>query len=260
VGHEDIEPGSLITGFDHLAPVDDKTCQAQVEINLQANIPDIISRRTLAVIANGPSAKSADLKMIYPTLALNGSMEMFTDLGLAPTYWAVCDPQERVADLLPDNPPKETVYLVASKCHPAVMKKLKGRKVYLWHISDHMALGKSHVAPCCSVTMSVCWLMFRLGYTDFEFWGWDGCFIDGKHHAGASEWGDAPILHMNFGGKVEDGEVIGGKTFTTTRSWAAEAKGAEQFFQLAKYFDIGIKIHGDGMFECARKVLMDEAA
>ncbi len=110
------------------------------------------------------------------------------------------------------------------------------------------------------MTISAAWLMHWIGYTDFEFWGWDGCFLEGKHHAiGNADWSHLPILHLNYGGTDENGEIIGGRTFSTTRSWAAEAKAAEQFFNLAHYFDIGIKINGDGMFECARKFLMDKA-
>lgn len=223
---------------------------------------EAVTRRSLTIVANGPTARSADLIRLADseTLALNGSLKLFTDYGLAPTYWAACDPQAKVADFLPDNPPAETVYLVASKCHQSVFEKLKGRDVRLWHLMDHPAEGRSRIALASSVTISASWLMHRMGFTDFEYWGWDGCFLDGRHHASSNEPFPVPVLHLNYGGDIESGEVIGGRTFATTRTWAAEAKGAEQFFQLADYFDIGIKINGDGMFECARQAIMALAA
>ena len=219
-------------------------------------LPEAVTRKHLNVIANGPSALLADLPNLTPTLALNGSIKLFTDAGLAPTYWAGCDPQAVLADYLPENPPESTVYFVASKAHPSVFEKLKGRDVRVWHLMDYPAERCSRIALAVSVTISATWLMHRLGFTDFDYWGWDGCFMDGRHHASDdSSWGDAP-LHINYGGKIVDGEVLGGRTFATTRSWASEALSAEQFCQLAKYFDIGVKLHGDGMFKCAIEAIL----
>jgi hypothetical protein len=169
----------------------------------------------------------------------------------------VCDPQAIVADFLPEHPPRETIYLVASKCHPAVFEKLEkaGCNVRIWHLPDHPTPGKSHVALCSTITLCATWLMYRLGFTDFDYYGWDGCFMDGRHHAvGDADWGDPP-LHLNYGGEIEGHEIVGGRTFATTRSWALEAEGAQQFFQLAKYFDIGVVLHGDGMFRYAKEFM-----
>lgn len=258
---DDIEPGMEITGFDYILPVNAETCQAQISSSLTRDLSEAVPRRSLTIIANGPTANNVDLRTVKgPTMALNAALSLFVEQGLAPTYWACCDPQALVADFIPDNAPMDTVYLVASKCHPSVFRKLQGRDVRLWHLLDHPAEGRARIALASSVTISASWLMNRLGFTDFEYWGWDGCFLDDRHHAVGEGEFPIPVLHMNYGGKFENGEVIGGRTFSTTRTWAAEAKGAEQFFQLAEYFDIGIKINGDGMFECVRQSLLDVAA
>lgn len=255
-----IAPGTEIVGFNYILPVDDKTTREQINSSLWRGFPDAVKRRGLTIIANGPTARGADLLNIKgPTLALNGSIRLFMDQGVVPTYWAACDPQAIVADFLPDNPPEDTIYLVSSKCHPSVFEKLKHRSVWLWHVNDLRTESRSHIPPSSSITITASWLMHRLGFTDFEYWGWDGCFLDGRHHASSNEDFPVPVLHMNFGGEVRGEDVIGGRTFATTKTWAAESKGAEQFFQLAKYFDIGIKINGDGMFECVRKSLLDAA-
>lgn len=254
---EEIAPGTIISGFDVRVPVDTVTCAQQIASNLSRGFPDVVSRRKLTVIANGPSALEVDLKAIEgPTLALNGSMKLFLDQDVVPTYWAACDAQAMVADFLPDNPPMETSYLVCSKCHPDVLAKLAGRRVRLWHLSDSDLVGKVRIATASSVTMSAMWLLHRIGFTDFDVWGWDGCFMNGRHHASdASDW-DVPVQKINYGGVVENDEIIGGRTFETTRTWAVEANSAIQFFQLAKYFDIGLTIHGDGMFKHAREFIL----
>ncbi len=255
---DEIPQGAVIE-FDYLLPVDEETCRQQVTDSLKRHIPDAVMRRKLTIIADGPSAKDVDISRIHgPILAVNRAIHLFTDKGTWPAYWAACDAQELVADFLPARPPHETIYYVASKCHPAVFQKLKNNNVQLWHISDHRSENRWHIAPSSSVTITACWLMTRLGFTDFEFWGWDGCFMDGKHHASNNDdWSAVHTISLNYGGKIEGDDVIGGRVFTTTHTWAAEAKGAEQFFQLAEYFDIGLKINGDGMFECARKFLME---
>lgn len=257
---EEIPPGSIIAGFSAVLPCSDEVCQANIAVNLQRGLTEAVQRRNLVVVANGPSANyTAWASMAgLETLALNGSIRLFTDKGLAPTYWACCDPQEIVADFIPEEPPTDTIYFVASKCHPAVFEKLKGRDVRVWHLKDYAAAGRSRIVLASSVTISATWLMHRLGYTDFEYYGWDGCFMDGLHHASdSSSWCGAPLL-INYGGEVVDGEVVGGRTFPTTRSWAFEASGATQFFQLAEYFDIEVTIHGDGMIRAARDYLLQK--
>lgn len=256
---DEISPGTVIGGFSIKTPVADALCSAQVAETLKRRLPEAVIRQRLIVVANGPSAKNAVADHWWvesQTLALNGALKLFLDQDQAPTYWACCDPQALVADFLPDDPPEHTTYLVASKCHPAVFEKLKHRKVLVWHLPDYPAEGRSHIAQCSSVTLSATWLMHRLGFTDFEYWGWDGCFMDGRDHANGGGQMPSEVIHINYGGKLENGEVIGGQTFQTTRTWAAEAKGAEQFFQLARYFDIGVTLHGGGMFKAAQELIL----
>lgn len=254
---EAIPVGSIISDFEYIPPLNDDVCKSQIAASLKRNLPDAVRRQKLNIIAGGPSAAKAKLwQMDGPVLALNSAIRLFKETGLYPKYFAACDPQEMVADLLPDSPPYDTIYLIASKCHPSVFQKLKGRDVRLWHLRDYDADGRSRIALCPSVTLSATWLMHRMGYTDFEYYGWDGCFMDGKHHAAVDDdWSSFEHLEVNYGGKIEGSEVIGGKTFLTTRSWVAEAKAAEQFFQLADYFDLRLTIHGDGMFAHARDFL-----
>lgn len=257
---DDVPTGAVIEGFQAILPVSDDVCRQQIAANIARGLPEAIRvRQRLAIIANGPSARDVDLsELTCPTLAVNGSISLFEAQGIYPTYWACCDPQARVADLLPPYPPEDTIYFVASKCHPSVFDKLRYRSVRIWHLTDYPVAGKLNIATCSSITMSAAWLMYRRGYTDFEFYGWDGCFMDGQHHASdASSWGEPP-LYINYGGKVVGEQVIGGRNFPTTRSWAAEAHNAQQFFSLAKYFDIGVKIHGDGMFKAAQEFMFNQ--
>lgn len=189
----------------------------------------------LTIIANGPTARLAPLK--GPTLAVNGALRVFTDQGLAPTYWAACDPQALVADFLTEAP-EQTIYLIASSCHPAVFEALKGRKVWIWHTDDastwDMVENRNPVMAVASITLSALDLMSKLGFRRFEMWGWDGCYVDGRSHATDQE---------SISDRVT--VVMGGKTFATTKSWCNEAQCAKGYFDLVPY---DIRINGGGMF------------
>lgn len=259
---DDIEPGTIIAGFEPRLPTDDETCKRHVAENIGRDLREAVSRRKLTVIANGPSALlyfGQQPQFLSPVLALNGALGACLEHGVRPDYWAACDPQALVADFLPADPPNDLTYLVASKCHPLVFDKLRGRDVLIWHLKDQACEGRLRIPPSCSVTMSAMWLMHRMGYTDFDIWGWDGCWLDDRHHAGSGNIGTThEPIHANLGGVLAaDGEVTGGRVFKTTRSWLAEMQAAEQFFHLADYFDLGITIHGDGMMRAALNATLE---
>jgi hypothetical protein len=256
--HADVQPGDRITGFTPILPVDAATCALQVSENLALGLPEMFVREQLHVVANGPSARDYFAqKPAGRSLAVNGALGEFLRRGRLPTFWAACDGQEKVADFIPDDPPRGIRYLVCSRCHPRVFEKLKGRDVMIWHVKDEGAQGRLRIAQSCSVTMTAAWLFIRKGVTDFDFWGWDGCWIDGEHHAGAGEVSE-DLVNINFGGEAIGDEIVGGRTFQTTRSWAAESVAAEQFFHLAEYLDLRVTIHSDGLMKITQDGVLKE--
>ncbi len=216
----------------------------QVRHALTLGYPDLgvcpVRPERLQVIANGPSALSAPLTGV--TMALNGSLKLFTSRGLAPTFWAACDPQELVADFLADAP-METIYLVCSKCHPAVFEKLNGRTVILWHQDDEATweLVKDRDATMIvpSITTSTFELAGRLGFRSTDYWGWDGCYVDGLNHAVSQ----AHVEHV-----VEN--QVGDRVFVTTPVWMFEAMIASNRLEV---FGWNITMHGDGMIEAVMR-------
>lgn len=248
----EILPGTQIDGFVPIVPCNDKTCMEQMAVNILRGLPEALPpRKKLRIIANGPSALDVDLRAIKAhTLALNGSIKLFADQGVAPTYWCACDPQECVADFIPDNPPEETVYLLASKLHPKVFEKLKNRRVEVFHVGDYKVSDKQHIVCAATITLCATWLMHRRSrYSDFEYDGWDGCLLKGKHHASVDEI-------------REEAEVTAtwdGIPFPSSKSWLAELQAAQEFFAVAEYFDMNIKINGDGLFAYAFKKSKEKA-
>lgn len=220
--------------FQIRTPVDDEGLRANVISALARDLPELgwapLRDDRLKVVAGGPSARHASLD--GPTLALNGALGLFGRKG--PNWWAGCDPQAHLADFLKD-PPQDTVYLVASKCHPAVFDALAKRKVVLWHVWEPMTADlfedRDSVLAGTSVTICAFELMGMLGFRHFETWGWDGCYVGGAHHA-------LPQAHA----AVDIENTVGGQVFSTTTTWALEAQDAWN-----KLKDLDIDIRGGGM-------------
>ena len=223
--------------FEIKTPVADDGLVANVRHSLSLGLPELCrlppSTRQLSVIANGPTAWGAEFGG-NPTLAVNGALRLFTDRNAAPNYWIGCDPQAHLADFL-KRAPQSTTYLVASKCHPSVFEALKGRRVILWHVDDlatwDLVQDRDAISTAVSVTICAFEVMERLGFSRFETWGWDGCYIDGRDHA-------SPQAHR----AIDIENDVGGKVFQTTTTWALEAQDAWN-----KLRGANIDIRGGGM-------------
>lgn len=238
--------------FDVRTPLDGETLVRHVEHALTLGHPELRDFEypwagPLKVIANGPSARHAPLD--GHTLAVNNSLKLFTDQGLAPTYWAGCDPQEHLADFLTEAP-ESTTYLVASKCHPRVFEALKGKNVILWHVHDEPTRKLTEdlfpVCRACSITLCSFELMARLGWRKFDVWGWDGCVMDGIDHAAPQDWKGEHV-------QIEVSDGTDAKTFTSTASWALEANDA---ILALRGFPFDIHIHGGGMIGAILKIYL----
>lgn len=273
-----------------LAPVNfvvETPCRDEVPGNIEhalsLGLPEADAEplKRLTIIANGPSAKDAPLD--GETVALNGALKLFFNTGRVPTYWAACDPQrDYVLEFLDVPLSKETIYYVGTKCHPDVFKRLEGYDVRLWHISDYPAPKPIRAVPTgCSVTLVALGLFRRLGYRAFDVWGWDGCYVDGEHHAAptadystendlsvtigatqisyprtldgveAHRWktmkGIAKKLGLDVPEPLET-KTEGGRVFQTTKTWTLEAQDAVTMLSFADYAP-DVTVHGDGMIK-----------
>lgn len=227
--------------FVYNTPGSDEDIKANIRHALSLGLPHAadLSRKRLQVMANGPSARHAPLTL-DDTMVINGALSI---CERAPTYFVGCDPQKLLTSFLID-PPLQTQYLIASKCHPAVFDALWDRDVRLWHVSDQeeylATLGKFRQIPC-AVSATLCGLQLaqRLGYREIDVWGWDCCFMDGLHHAGLGSVAPEEPLTVAVGPDAVQ--------FETKRNWAAEAQDASKVLPVLRWTGCDIRIHGGGM-------------
>ncbi len=223
-------------------PVDRDGIRAHLRHALSLGLPTLLEQPpsvppAMHIVANGPSSATAALDAGWYAIAVNGALALYTERGMRPAFWVCCDPQARVAEFL-DRAPRETVYLVASQCHPAVFEALAGRDVRLWHVADRnimdlLAADAECVLGGSSVTLRTLSLFARLGVQHFQTRGWDGCFLDGRDHA-------VPQPHEAERITV----VVGERRFASTHAWALEAGQAVHQVSRARY---SLTVHGPGM-------------
>lgn len=226
-----------VIDFDVRVPYPDDVLVQRVAENAARGLPEVQPGPdrdgVLTIIANGPSAVQADTR--GTTLAVNGALRLFTDESWAPDYWAGCDPQPAMTQFV-RSAPYETEYFVASKCHADLFDALEGHKVTLWHVGDSHPEG---IPTACSITLVAMALFRKMGWRKFRTWGWDGCYMDGRHHATEQPHGGDDVT-----------VIVGDRSFKTTTTWACEAQDAVN--QLT-YADYEVEVMGGGLIGAVLK-------
>jgi len=189
--------------------VDEKVREEFMAWALTKNLPKLypqpIGEGTMTIVGYGPSLADTWRKIEPPLIATSRALKFLVEKGLRTCegwYYAMADPRSNNLEFITPPVPGVT-YLMASVCHPKVWSRLKDQKVIMWHAisGEHtpewvrlndpgtMLVGAGSTIGLCAVHLGGC-----LGYRHFEIHGFDGCFRDGKRHAGEHSGHDqAPI-------------------------------------------------------------------
>lgn len=185
--------------------------------------------------------------------AMNGAAKLLNDHGILPDYQVLLDPQK----LLQDYIAPAADYLVASQCHPSVLKRLPG--AMLWHLATEGVAEQipDHDDDYCltgggiSVGLSAMPLAYALGYRKLHIYGYDSSHAEDACHA-------YPVTDSVSEHKHRDGSTIiakvFGKKFTTTLGLLQQA---QEFHRVAgDLIDLGclITVDCDGLL----RAMVDE--
>jgi hypothetical protein len=184
-------PFQLIPGHDPAQVLDN------VRYALSLGLPEVKECKAhdglLSVAGGGPSLDDTWQTLDGYVAAVNGSLSYLIKKGVTPQMCGVCDPRERLADIVDAVP--GVAYFLASCVHPAVFDKLlkAGCAVYLWHLSPiegqeellkaHYPEGYAQIPGGC--TMGTRWLTlgYHMGFRKFAFHGLDSSFRGKSSHA-----------------------------------------------------------------------------
>ena len=148
-------------------------------------------KQTIPLLKEQAAAGDADV------ISVSGSHDFLLSHGVVPTYHVECDPRAHKADNI-DAAHPSVRYLIGSAVHPALLDKLEGADVALWHIatSEHINKflqelkepGNMLVTGGGSVGLRAISLLYNMGYREFHIYGMDCSFADdgneqwaGKH-------------------------------------------------------------------------------
>ena len=175
----------------------------------------------LSVAGGGPSIEDTWGELTGYVAAVNGSLSYLLGKGVTPQMCGVCDPSERMADVVEAVP--GVAYFLASCVHPRLFDKLiaAGCTVYLWHLhpidgldallSEYYPDGWVQIPGGCTMGLRWVTLGYHLGFRKFHLHGLDSSFRDKSSHAypdhqDQKEWigFDGYQTRINFLGQVMD--------------------------------------------------------
>lgn len=247
-----IDPKKIKIGLN----VSDQIIIENTERSIKRGLPQVQQHmpnpKRLVLVCGGPSLEDGiDLLKKYkqegrPIVAFNNTHEYLQDNGIVPNGCVILDAREHNARFV-KNPIPSCHYFLASQVHPAVYDALIGYNVKIFHaisipreraiLEDYYMGHFYHVNGGSTVVLRGLSLFSLLGYFRFEIFGFDSCYMDGKHHPYKQKENDnADLL------KVE----VGGESFTCAMWMYSQAK---DFVEMVSHIgqDWEMRIHGDGM-------------
>jgi hypothetical protein len=215
---------------------------------------------SLVIVGSGPSL-TAHLEELKgerakgrPILSLKGTHDYLIENGLEPNFWLTIDSRPRVNQLQKKS--ENTIYLVASRCHPDIFDRLKEEKVILWHSSavqdgaeDIWQERKAMVVGggTTSGTRAI-FVGYTLGFRNFVLYGMDSCNApDGitKRFDGSLT---GPTVEVRTGYHVgKENRVNNGRTFICNQAMAQQ--GNDFIMCLKMMPDAKFDIKGDGLLK-----------
>lgn len=203
----------------------------------------------LSVVGFGPSLIDTWQDIKHPLITTSGAHDFLIERGVIPDYHAQCDGRDHQVKFL-EAPQKDTTYLMASICPPAIWPILKGHDVRLWHNAhgNHVVrwIGSNDpggilVAGGSNIGLSAIHLGGIMGFRRFKAYGFDGCYRDFKRHAG--------IHHDPMKQTIVRRWVGDRKWFTSPQM----SNACDEFLNLLDTAGIEIEVFGD----CLLKDLVD---
>lgn len=236
---------------------DEKIIQENVQRNIRRTLPQVQCWQpqpdvTLLIAGGGPSLELEldDLRAKYAdgakVVSINNTHDWLIERGINPSLHIMLDARDFNSRFV-QKPISSCKYLIASQCHPSVFDALEGHDVYLWHpcstdadvaVLDAYYLGQYYrVVGGGTVMTRAFTLLQMLGFSKFEVYGFDSCFMNDKHHSYNQP--------ENDGGEVLNVEVAG-RMFKCAHWMYVQA---QDFLGTTKALgqNVDMIVHGDGL-------------
>ena len=199
-----INPGTIpLVGKKNLAS---EVILENIQANIRRQLPQLSlfaeQKTRVAIACGGPSLKT-HLKTLrrqvdkgFKLVTVNGTHDYLLDKGFTPSLFMMVDARQWNVRFV-QRPIESCTYFISSQCHPDVFEALKDHdKVYIFHIDvgaddspTVKILDKYYfkryikVVGGSTVTVNALVLLHHLGFRYYDIFGFDSCFLNGKHHS-----------------------------------------------------------------------------
>ena len=229
----------------------DRQLRANLENSRTLGLPELsvmpAHPGALAIVGSGPSLK--DLWRCIPpdceVMALNGAYRFLKEHGRTPEYFAMLDARECNVDFVKDAD-QETVFLLASQCHPRVFSELNEYPVTLFHLGTPTTRFTfpdvdPYVGGGGTIGLTALGLALALGYRTVILYGYDSSFEGDAHHVRPQS---------QNAGQNEIDIWVQDRHYRTSHAMAAQTMDFFPFYEAIKAFapEFAIQLVGRGLF------------
>lgn len=225
-----------------------------IKTNIRRMLPQVDSYQkqdaVVGLVGGGPSLDPELVKekaKEMPMISMNGTHDWLLSLDIKPSAHIMLDARPFNARFI-RNAQKGTKYLIASQCHPDVFDALEGYDVWIWHggsgmrdlILDQYYMGRHHeIVGGSTVMLRALTLMVYLGFSRFEVFGFDSCYMGDKHHAYEQAENDGEdLIELKVSGREF---VCAPWMFSQAKEFINQTKMIGNLYELV--------IHGDGLIK-----------
>lgn len=219
---------------------------------------------TAIIVCYGPSLRDTwgDItkqSRYADIVSVSGAHDFLQTCGIIPNFHVECDPRPHKAGML-RLPHRNTKYLMASCCDPALIDSLAGYDLRLWHLfngDESFAIREIESEKTCamipgggSVGLRCLPLFWFLGYRKFIIHGMDCSFEAGAHHAGPHTGKVQQEINVNPSVRLPDGtEVRSNRWFKTSPVLVSYANHLINDLRKGRFPGTSIEILGNGLLK-----------
>lgn len=234
--------------------------RSSLERGLVEFVPALCSHDgTFVIVGSGPSMPAfvEDIREEKargrPVCAIKGTHDFLVERGIEPTFFLSIDPRPRLDQVRLKT--EDTIYLLASRCHPELFDRLKNGKVVLWHGVAHEdkaadiyrdAKVKLQIGGGTTSGMRAINVAYMMGFRKFVLYGMDSCLApDGltKRFNGDRTGVTVDV----YPGYFKDGKNYPNmaRKFVSNHAMAQQARDFEGIYQHLP--GISVESKGDGL-------------
>jgi hypothetical protein len=201
---------------------------------------------TFVICGSGPSIEKhiedirKDQQDGKTICAVKGSYDFLRSHGITPDLYLSVEPRYKPVN----DPAPNSVFLLASRCHPQMFKDLKSFRVYLWHswsTEDQMELlrGRPCIGGGTTSGLRAVNVGYCLGFTKFKMYGMDSSLgTRGEKRVGQDRLGENVSTTTV---RVE----ADGPEFVTNMAMAAQAQDFQSIYDVMP--EITVDVIGTGL-------------